>query len=68
VVLKGLAEGQPLKIIAARMALSPKTVTTYRSRILQKLGLRGNADLVRYAMEHGLLDASPPAPAASDAL
>jgi DNA-binding NarL/FixJ family response regulator len=43
-------------------------VTTYRSRILQKLGLRGNADLVRYAMEHGLLDAGPPAPATSDAL
>jgi DNA-binding NarL/FixJ family response regulator len=67
-VLRGLAEGQPLKTIAARMALSPKTVTTYRSRILQKLGLRGNADLVRYAMEHGLLDAGPPAPATSDAL
>jgi two-component system, NarL family, invasion response regulator UvrY len=67
-VLKGLAEGQPLKAIAARMALSPKTVTTYRSRILQKLGLRGNAELVRYAMEHGLLDAGPPTPATSDAL
>jgi two-component system, NarL family, invasion response regulator UvrY len=57
-VLKGLAEGQPLKAIAGRMSLSPKTVTTYRSRILQKLGLRSNADLVRYAMEHGLLDAA----------
>jgi DNA-binding NarL/FixJ family response regulator len=67
-VLKGLAEGQALKTIAARMALSPKTVTTYRSRILQKLGLRGNADLVRYAIEHGLLDAGPPTPATSDAL
>jgi two-component system, NarL family, invasion response regulator UvrY len=66
-VLKGLAEGQALKTIAARMALSPKTVTTYRSRILQKLGLRGNADLVRYAMKHGLLDAGPPTPATSDA-
>ena len=67
-VLKGLAEGQALKTIAARMALSPKTVTTYRSRILQKLHLRGNADLVRYAMEHGLLDAGPPTPVTSDAL
>jgi two-component system, NarL family, invasion response regulator UvrY len=55
-VLKGLAGGEPLKAIAARMAVSPKTVTTYRGRVLQKLGLRGNADLVRYAMEHGLLD------------
>jgi DNA-binding NarL/FixJ family response regulator len=67
-VLKGLAEGQPLKTIAARMSVSPKTVTTYRSRILQKLGLRGNADLVRYAMEHGLLPAGPPTPATSDAV
>jgi two-component system, NarL family, invasion response regulator UvrY len=67
-VLKGLAEGQAVKAIAARMALSPKTVTTYRSRILQKLGLRGNADLVRYAMEHGLIDAGPRPPVTSDAL
>lgn len=54
-VLKGLSEGETLKAIAARMKLSPKTVTTYRSRILQKLGLRSNADLVRYSMEHGLM-------------
>lgn len=54
-VLRGLAEGETLKAIAARMAVSPKTVTTYRTRILQKLGLRGNAELVRYALEHGLL-------------
>jgi two-component system invasion response regulator UvrY len=67
-VLKGLAEGQPLKAIAGRMALSPKTVTTYRSRILQKLGLRGNADLVRYAMEHGLLHAGARIPPGSDAV
>jgi len=54
-VLKALAEGETLKSIAGRMELSPKTVTTYRTRILQKLGLRSNADLVRYALEHGLL-------------
>jgi DNA-binding NarL/FixJ family response regulator len=57
-VLKGLAEGETLKAIAGRMEVSPKTATTYRSRILQKLGLRSNADLVRYALEHGLLGAS----------
>lgn len=67
-VLRGLAEGHPLKAIAGRMALSPKTVTTYRGRILRKLGLRGNADLVRYAMEHGLIDAGVRAPSPSDAL
>jgi two-component system invasion response regulator UvrY len=67
-VLRGLAEGQPLKAIAARMAVSPKTVTTYRGRILQKLGLRGNADLVRYAIEHGLLGTGPRTSITSDAL
>jgi two-component system, NarL family, invasion response regulator UvrY len=56
-VLRGLAEGETLKAIAARMAVSPKTVTTYRSRILQKLGLHSNAELVRYALENGLLEA-----------
>ncbi|HEX3233934.1 MAG TPA: response regulator transcription factor [Gemmatimonadales bacterium] len=54
-VLKGLAQGEPLKSIASRLTVSPKTVTTYRARILQKLGLGSNADLVRYALEHGLL-------------
>jgi two-component system, NarL family, invasion response regulator UvrY len=57
-VLKALAEGETLKSIAGRMAVSPKTVTTYRTRILQKLGLHSNADLVRYALEHGLLGAT----------
>jgi two-component system, NarL family, invasion response regulator UvrY len=54
-VLRGLAEGEPLKSIAQRLAVSPKTVTTYRSRIFQKLSLRTNAELVRYAIEHRLL-------------
>ena len=56
-VLKGLAQGEALKSIAARLSVSPKTVTTYRTRILQKLGLGSNADLVRYALEHELLAA-----------
>ena len=57
-VLRALAQGETLKAIAARLAVSPKTVTTYRTRILQKLGLRTNAELVRYALEHGLLSAN----------
>ena len=67
-VLRGLAEGQPIKAIAARMSVSPKTVTTYRGRLLQKLGLQGNADLVRYALEHGLVDTSPHASRTTDSL
>jgi DNA-binding NarL/FixJ family response regulator len=67
-VLKGLAEGETLKAIAARMAVSPKTVTTYRGRILQKLGLHSNAELVRYALEHGLLGAPRQTSITSDSL
>jgi two-component system, NarL family, invasion response regulator UvrY len=67
-VLKGLADGESLKAIAGRLAVSPKTITTYRSRILQKLGLRGNAELVRYALEHGLIDAHPQPSVSSDPL
>lgn len=60
-VLRALAEGRAIKAIAARMSVSPKTITTYRGRLLQKLGLHSNADLVRYALEHGLVDATPQA-------
>lgn len=67
-VLRALAEGKTLKAIAARMSLSPKTVTTYRGRILQKLGLHSNAELVRYALEHGLLDAPRQTSITSDSL
>jgi len=54
-VLRALAQGDSLKATAARLSVSPKTVTTYRSRILEKLGLGSNAELVRYALEHRLL-------------
>lgn len=53
-VLRLLCAGRSLKEIGAELGLSPKTVSTYRSRALQKLGLRSTADLVRYALEHGL--------------
>jgi two-component system invasion response regulator UvrY len=57
-VLRGLAEGEPLKAIARRLEVSPKTITTYRTRIFQKLSVRTNAELVRYAIEHKLLSHS----------
>jgi two-component system, NarL family, invasion response regulator UvrY len=56
-VLRALARGESLKSIAANLSVSPKTITTYRSRILEKLGLGSNADLVRYSLEHGLIGA-----------
>lgn len=54
-VLLMLGAGRPVKRIAAELDLSPKTVSTYRSRLLQKLGLASNADLTRYVLERGLI-------------
>ncbi|GJH10014.1 response regulator transcription factor [Caballeronia novacaledonica] len=54
-VLKLIAGGESLANIAITLHLSPNTVTTYRARICQKIGLRSNAQLARYALEHGLL-------------
>jgi DNA-binding NarL/FixJ family response regulator len=55
-VLGMAASGQSVKQIAAELSLSPKTVSTYRSRILKKLGLRTQAEAIRYALQHGLVD------------
>jgi two-component system, NarL family, invasion response regulator UvrY len=53
-VLRMLASGRSVKRIAATLSLSPKTVSTYRTRMLEKLGLRTTADLIRYALQHDL--------------
>jgi len=53
-ILMLLGSGKSLKEIGAHLTLSPKTVSTYRSRILTKLALKTNADLVRYVIEQGL--------------
>jgi len=55
-VLKLIASGRTLKEIGAELALSEKTVATYRARISEKMGLPTNVDLTRYAMRHGLVD------------
>lgn len=54
-VLRLIAGGESLISIGQRLHLSPSTVTTYRSRILEKMGLGSNAELARYALENGLL-------------
>jgi DNA-binding NarL/FixJ family response regulator len=54
-VFKQIAAGQSLVRIGAALHLSPNTVTTYRGRILDKMQLASNAELTRYALEHGLL-------------
>jgi two-component system invasion response regulator UvrY len=54
-VLCLLGSGRTVKEISAELDLSPKTVSTYRARLLEKMRLTGNADLVRYAARHGLI-------------
>ncbi|MES2568571.1 MAG: LuxR C-terminal-related transcriptional regulator [Verrucomicrobiota bacterium] len=44
--------------MAAELSLSFKTVSTYRTRLLQKLALRTNAELVKYALREGLIKGS----------
>ena len=55
-VLLRLAKGESVSAIAGVLSLSVKTVSTYRSRVLEKLGLAGTADLVRYAIDHKLVE------------
>lgn len=60
-VLTRIARGFTNQEIAEQLSLSVKTVETYRARLMVKLDLRSRADLVRYALDHGLLtsDGSP---------
>jgi len=55
-VLCMLAVGKPVVEIAIVLSLSESTVSTYRMRILQKMGLKTNSDLIHYGIEHGLVD------------
>ena len=57
-ILRMIAAGKSGKEIAAELSLSYKTVSTYRTRILQKLGLRTNHDLREYALRERLLEDS----------
>jgi DNA-binding NarL/FixJ family response regulator len=56
-VLQLVAEGRCAKEIAERLSVSPKTVEFHKSNILRVLGLRTTADLVKYAIRHGLVSA-----------
>jgi DNA-binding NarL/FixJ family response regulator len=53
-VLRLLGCGRSVKETGVELGLSVKTVSTYRSRVLEKLGLKGTADLIRYSIEHKL--------------
>ncbi len=54
-VLCLLGSGQTVTEIASLLTLSVKTVSTYRSRLLEKIPARSNAELVRYVVAHGLM-------------
>ena len=51
-----IASGKTVTQIAEELCLSVKTISTYRARILEKMGLRNNAELIRYAVENELVD------------
>lgn len=53
-VLKMISAGVSTGHIAENLNLSPKSVSTYRARILEKMRMKSNAELVRYVLEHGL--------------
>lgn len=54
-VLQLIASGKTVSEIAAEIKLSVNTISTYRARILEKLGLHNNAELTRYAFDHRLV-------------
>jgi DNA-binding NarL/FixJ family response regulator len=55
-ILKMLASGRTVSQVAQELALSVKTVSTHRTRILRKMGMRTNAELTSYAVRSGLVD------------
>jgi DNA-binding NarL/FixJ family response regulator len=54
-VLRALGSGMSVKDVAQQLRLSAKTVSTYRVRLLEKMGLKSQADLIRYVVQHDLL-------------
>jgi DNA-binding NarL/FixJ family response regulator len=55
-VLRMIASGESVKEIAGKLSLSVKTVSTYRTRILEKTGMKTTADLIRFAIQSKLVD------------
>jgi two-component system invasion response regulator UvrY len=55
-VMRKIASGKTVTEIARELFLSPKTISTYRTRILEKMGIKNNAELIRYAIKNRLVD------------
>jgi len=58
-VLKLLADGLANKEIASKLGISPRTVEFHRIQIQRRTGLHGTAALIRYAIQHRLIDDDP---------
>ena len=55
-VMRMIAAGVPLTDIGDKLHVSVKTISTYRARIMEKMQMKSNAELTRYAMTHSLVD------------
>jgi DNA-binding NarL/FixJ family response regulator len=55
-VMRLIALGKTITQIANELSLSVKTISTYRTRLLEKLELHSNADITRYALQHKLIE------------
>ena len=54
-ILQLVAEGKTSQEIGERLSISPKTVDTYRSRLMRKIGVEDVAGLVKFAIQHGVI-------------
>jgi two-component system invasion response regulator UvrY len=54
-IFRKLARGTPITVIGKELSISPKSVSTYRSRILEKIRCANNAEITQYAMREGLI-------------
>jgi two-component system invasion response regulator UvrY len=55
-VMRMIAAGKAIKEIAKELFLSVRTVSTYRARVLEKMNMKTNAELIRYALQNNLVD------------
>jgi two-component system invasion response regulator UvrY len=55
-VMRLLAFGKTVKEVGSELSLSVKTISTYRARILKKIGMQNNSQIMRYAVRHGIID------------
>lgn len=55
-VMRLIASGKTVSEIAAILSLSDSTISTYRARVLEKLGMRTNAEVTKYAIQNGLVE------------